>query len=146
MSYKTRSINEVKKMFPENTRFLFEDFLISTPFSMEYLRRGNRKREVMQWRQVGMTWAAIEHHSVSKAGKLFERDHATCIHALKKVVQAMEGYDKELKDKIDTVTNCIEFSVPHSNDASENEKNSLIYLEQLIKKKLAAEGLLIVKK
>jgi hypothetical protein len=40
--------------------------------------------------------------------------------------------------------NCIDLSVPYSNDSSENEKNSLIYLERLIKKKLAAEGMLYV--
>jgi hypothetical protein len=91
-----------------------------------------------------MVWLAIENMHLSKAGKFFDKDHSTVIHALKMVRMANKGYDYLLKEKIDKIMNCIDLSVPYSNDSSENEKNSLIYLERLIKKKLAAEGMLCV--
>jgi hypothetical protein len=106
------------------------------------MRQVSRKREVLQWRQLGMVWLEIEYMLLSKAGRFFDKDHSTVIHALKVVRQANKGYDYVLKEKIDKIMNCIDLSVPYSNDSSENEKNSLIYLERLIKKKLAAEGML----
>ncbi len=144
MNYKIQSITDTKNSFPENTRFVFEDFLIACPFSLEYLRQASRKREVMQWRQLGMAWLAIENMHLSKAGKFFDKDHSTVIHALKVVRAANKGFDFVLKEKIDKIMNCIELAVPYSTDASENEKNSLMYLERLIKIKLAAEGKLYV--
>ncbi len=144
MNYNIQSITDTKNSFPKNTRFVFEDFLIACPFSLEYLRQVSRKREVMQWRQLGMVWLAIENMHLSKAGKFFDKDHSTVIHALKVVREANNGFDYVLKEKIDKIMNCIDLSVPYSNDSSENEKNSLIYLERLIKKKLAAEGMLCV--
>lgn len=144
MNYNIQSIKNAKKSFPKNTRFVFEDFLIACPFSMEYLRQVSRKSEVMQWRQLGMVWLAIENMHISKAGKFFDKNHSTVIHALKMVKQANKGFDYVLKEKIDKIINCMDLRVAYSNDSSENEKNSLIYLERLIKKKLAAEGKLYV--
>jgi hypothetical protein len=140
MNYNIQSITDTKNSFPKNTRFVFEDFLIACPFSLNYLKQVSRKREIMQWRQLGMVWLAIENMHLSKAGRFFDKDHSTVIHALKVVRSANKGYDYMLKEKIDAIMNCIELSVPYSEDSSENEKNSLMYLERLIKIKLAAEG------
>ena len=87
-----------------------------------------------------MVWLAVENMHLSKAGRFFDKDHSTVIHALKVVRLANKGYDYLLKEKIDAIMNCIELSVPYSEDSNENEKNSLMYLERLIKIKLAAEG------
>lgn len=140
MNFNTQSITDTKQSFPKNTRFLFEDFLIACPFSIEYLRKKTRKREIMQWRQLGMAWLAIENMHLSKAGEFFEKDHSTVCHALKVVRLANNGYDYLLKEKIDKIISHIELSVPYSDDINENEKHSLIYLERLIKIKIAQEN------
>jgi hypothetical protein len=81
-------------------------------------------------------------YAYKQSRKFFDKDHSTVIHALKVVRLANNGFDYLLKEKIDKIMNCIDLSIPYSHDSSENEKNSLIYLERLIKKKLAAEGML----
>lgn len=136
MNHKVKSVIDTKKTFPKNTRFVFEDFLIACPYSVECLRQRTRVRDIMQWRQLGMVWMALETVNLTNSGKFFDKDHSTVVHALKIVRDANKGYDWILKEKIDKIMNHIELSVPYSNDMNENEKNSLIYLERLIKEKL----------
>ena len=129
------TIINTKKTFHKNTRFIMEDFLITCPFSLEYLKRKNRAQEVREWRQIGMAWYALEYSTLTHAGKFFDRDHATVLHALKRIAE--RKYDKSLEEKVNKVLECMEFDVEYPNDSGMQEVNSLIYLEKLIKKKLA---------
>jgi hypothetical protein len=135
MSYELNTITNTKKSFPKNTRFSFEDFLIACPFSISYLREKNRKQEVMQWRQVGMAWYAIEFNSITQAGKFFDHNHSTVIHSLKCIKD--RKWNPSLASKVNKVIDLMELEVKNSNDINEKELNSLLYLERLIKKKLA---------
>jgi len=135
MTYELNTIKNTKKTFTKNTRFMFEDFLISCPFSIEYLREKNRKTEVMQWRQVGMAWYAIEFNSLTQAGNFFKRDHSTVIHALKCIQD--RKFNPTLDEKVNKIIDLIEQEIEHNDEIGICEVNSLIYLEKLIKKKLA---------
>lgn len=129
------TIKNTKKSFPKNTRFVFEDFLIACPFSISYLREKNRKQEVMQWRQIGMAWHAMEYKSITKAGKFFEHNHSTVIHSLKCIKD--RKYNPSLAEKINKVMELMELEVKDSEDINEKELNSLLYLEKLIRTKLS---------
>lgn len=115
---------------------MFEDFLISCPFSIEYLRQKNRKQEVMQWRQIGMAWYAIEYNSLTQAGEFFNHDHSTVVHALKCVQD--RKWNPSLSDKVNKILELMENEIINAESIGEKEVNSLIYLEKLIKKKLAS--------
>lgn len=135
MTYELNTIRNTKKTFNKNTRFMFEDFLISCPFSIEYLRQKNRKQEVMQWRQIGMTWYAIEYNSLTQAGEFFNHDHSTVVHALKCVQD--RKWNPSLSDKVNKILELMENEIINAESIGEKEINSLIYLEKLIRTKLA---------
>lgn len=136
MSAELKLTKLVKKTFPKNTRFNFEDFLIACPFSIEYLRQKNRKTEVMQWRQIGMCWYAIEFNHVSDAGRFFNKDHSTVCHSMRQLLD--RKYNPLLQEKIDKVLQYMELEIADSNDMNEKEKNSLIYLEKIMRIKLGS--------
>ena len=135
MNYELNTIRNTKKTFPKNTRFVFEDFLISCPFSISYLREKNRKQEVMQWRQIGMAWYALEFNSITQAGKFFNHHHSTVIHCLNCIKD--RKWNPSLSEKVNKVLDLMEMEVQDSNDINEKELHSLLYLEKLIKTKLA---------
>lgn len=135
MTYELNTIRNTKKTFNKNTRFMFEDFLISCPFSIEYLRQKNRKQEVMQWRQIGMAWYAIEYNSLTQAGEFFSHDHSTVVHALKCVQD--RKWNPSLSDKVNKILELMENEIINAESIGEKEINSLIYLEKLIRTKLA---------
>ena len=135
MAHELKLTNLVKKTFPKNTRFKFEDFLIACPFSIEYLREPNRKMEVMQWRQIGMTWYAIEFNHVSEAGRFFHKDHSTVCHAMRQLLD--RKYNPLLQEKIDKVLQYMELEIADSDDINERELNSLMYLEKIMRIKLS---------
>lgn len=135
MTYELNTIRNTKKTFNKNTRFMFEDFLISCPFSIEYLRQKNRKQEVMQWRQIGMAWYAIEYNSLTQAGEFFNHDHSTVVHALKCVQD--RKWNPSLSDKVNKILELMENEIINAESIGEKEINSLIYLEKLIRTKLA---------
>lgn len=135
MKSELTTIINTKNTFHKNTRFIMEDFLISCPFSLEYLKKKNRAQEVREWRQIGMAWYAMEYNTITKAGQFFNRDHSTVIHSLKRIQE--RKFDKSLEEKVNSVLDCMEFDVECPMDSGMQEINSLIYLEKLIKKKLA---------
>jgi hypothetical protein len=135
MSYELNTIRNTKKTFTKNTRFMFEDFLISCPFSIEYLRQKNRKQEVMQWRQIGMAWYAMEYNSLTQAGDFFNHDHSTVVHALKCIQD--RKWNPSLSDKVNKILELMENEIINAESIGEKEVNSLIYLEKLIRTKLA---------
>lgn len=135
MKSELTTIINTKNTFHKNTRFIMEDFLITCPFSLEYLKKKNRAQEVREWRQIGMAWYAMEYNTITKAGQFFNRDHSTVIHSLKRIQE--RKFDKSLEEKVNKVLECIEFDVECPMDSGMQEVNSLIYLEKLIKKKLA---------
>lgn len=114
---------------------MFEDFLITCPFSISYLKEKNRKQEVMQWRQIGMAWYAIEYNSLTQAGEFFNHDHSTVVHALKCIQD--RKFNPSLSDKVNKILELMQLEIEHSNQIGIKEVNSLIYLEKLIRKKLA---------
>jgi hypothetical protein len=89
----------------------------------------------MQWRQVGMAWYAIEFNSLTQAGNFFKRDHSTVIHALKCIQD--RKFNPTLDEKVNKIIDLIEQEIEHNDEIGICEVNSLIYLEKLIKKKLA---------
>jgi len=135
MSYELNTIKNTKKTFGKNKRFLFEDFLIACPFSIEYLRQKNRKQEVMQWRQIGMSWYAMEYNSLTEAGSFFRHNHSTVVHSLKCVQD--RKWNPSLDEKVNKIVDLIEKDIEYSNEIGIREVNSLMHLEKLIKKKLA---------
>ena len=61
-----------------------------------------KKRSIVKARQVGMYLVyKYTHFSTVITGDIFNRDHATVIHARKVVKDALDGFDPLLKDLLD---------------------------------------------
>lgn len=67
------------------------NFFDICPYTLNELRSSTRKRDLVEWRQVGMLMKLLELKSVSKTARFFGTDkdkpknHATVIHAVKQV-------------------------------------------------------------
>jgi hypothetical protein len=89
----------------------------------------------MQWRQIGMAWATLTGLSLSEAGKLFNKDHATVIYSQEMIVLALDGYHPLLAEKLNEVLECIEITNAHANDYNTALIISARRIESLLKNK-----------
>lgn len=101
--YGQKTINSVRDSFPAGTEFSFDDFLQVCPFTIGELRIVTRKADIAQWRQIGMTWYAMEHLSITRAGNFFIKDRTTAHFALGCVRD--RKFSPALKKKVDEVLN-----------------------------------------
>ena len=101
---------------------------------MDYLKKKNRKQEVREWRQIGMAWYAMESNSLTKTGMVFNRDHATVLHSLKRIQD--RKFDRSMDEKVNLILECMQLDVESPVESGLKEVNSLVYLENLIRKKL----------
>jgi hypothetical protein len=112
----------------------FSAFENACPYTIDQLREGGRKRNMVYWRQVGQWWYFLECGVKSHAGRFFDRDHATVIHSIRAVNEAIEGYNPELLRMIEDVISCAPLKeskymfVPHESMCV-NEAISLTLLD-----------------
>lgn len=71
-------------------KYEINDFWCTSPYDPTDLIQDNRKREVMNWRHVGLVWHVLSGLGPRQAGFRFERNHATALHSLKEVMKALE--------------------------------------------------------
>jgi hypothetical protein len=63
------------------------------PYTHDELRKRNRKRDIVYWRQVGMYVGRQSGMSLEGIGSIFNLNHATVIHGLKQIDITLEGYN-----------------------------------------------------
>ena len=72
------------------------------PIDTETLYSSTRLAEVVYWRNIGMVWYRLCGYTQMKVKELFKRrTHADVVVAEKKIMNALEGYNKELKKEIE---------------------------------------------
>ena len=130
-----RKLTYIKKKLPKRNFYTMHEFFLVCPCSHESLKEANRLRQLMQWRQVGMVWATLSGFSLTEAGKLFNKNHATVIHSQEMVKLALEGYHPELLEKLNEVLECIEITNAHANDYNTALIISARRIENLLKSK-----------
>jgi len=128
-----RKLSYIKGKLPRRKFYTMHEFFLVCPCSHESLKEANRLRQLMQWRQVGMVWATLSGFSLTEAGKLFNKNHATVIHSQEMVKLALEGYHPELLDKLNEVLECIEITNAHANDYNTALIISARKIENLLK-------------
>ena len=128
-----RKLSYIKGKLPRRKFYTMHEFFLVCPCSHESLKEANRLRQLMQWRQVGMVWATLSGFSLTEAGKLFNKNHATVIHSQEMVKLALEGYHPELLEKLNEVLECIEITNAHANDYNTALIISARRIENLLK-------------
>ena len=128
-----RKLSYIKGKLPRRKFYTMHEFFLVCPCSHESLKEANRLRQLMQWRQVGMVWATLSGFSLTEAGKMFNKNHATVIHSQEMVKLALEGYHPELLDKLNEVLECIEITNAHANDYNTALIISARKIENLLK-------------
>ncbi len=71
-------------------KYEITDFWCASPYDPTELLKENRKRELVLWRHIGLTWTVLSGMGVRQAGNSFGRNHATAIHSMKEVMKALE--------------------------------------------------------
>ena len=130
-----RKLSYIKGKLPRRKFYTMHEFFLVCPCSHDSLKEANRLRQLMQWRQVGMVWATLSGFSLTEAGKLFNKNHATVIHSQEMVKLALEGYHPELLEKLNEVLECIEITNAHANDYNTALIISARKIENLLKNK-----------
>ena len=111
-----------------NLNFLsFDNFVMRCPYSVEELIEKNRIQDVKEWRQIGITIKALEYNNWTVSGEHFERNHATAIHSAKVILNALEGYNKDLRDKF---ISCFNFDIVDIKKTLEVGLNEMICLTE----------------
>lgn len=72
------------------------NYLKFIPFTLEQLRSKSRKRKLVYHRFTAMYLLRKKDYSLMPISRFFNRHHSDVIHALKRVNNAIEGYDNEL--------------------------------------------------
>lgn len=100
MKYLKRQLQDILQL-PE---YDMKDFWSVCPYTAASLLPQNRLYDVRSWRQLGMTWMVLSGESIIETGRVFERDHSTCAHAMSIILKALTnpGYD-EIMEMIDRV-------------------------------------------
>jgi Bacterial dnaA protein helix-turn-helix len=117
-------------------RFSFHEnsFYEVTPYDSSELSSSNRKRNLVVWRSVGMVWLRLCGYSQETTAEIFNRDHTTVHHAEKQVLNALEGFDFEIKEAFYKVMNFGKDTCIRTDELGINYINSLILMENEFKK------------
>jgi hypothetical protein len=110
----------------------FDAFLLRCPYTFDELVEKNRLRDVKEWRQVGIVVKSLELNSWSIAGVYFDRNHATAIHSANVILNALEGYNDELKEKFLSVFSFDKPDVQKTLEIGLNESICLVQQENRI--------------
>jgi hypothetical protein len=106
----------------------FDNFLRVCPYTFEDLIIKNRSQDIKDWRQVGITIKSLECKNWTISALAFNRDHATAIHSAKVILNALEGFNPELKDKF---LSAFSFEIIDDKKQLEMGLNEMICLAQL---------------
>lgn len=136
MGRKETVISDVKKFFKQAKYQSFNDFISACPFSLDELRSKDRKQDLMQWRQIGMICKAIDLNSLSAAGRFFNKDHATVIHAGRCIKDAIEGFHPVLRSKLNIFFNTTSVNIKED-DLPSSQVIGLVLQERRIKRLLS---------
>jgi hypothetical protein len=80
-----------------------EHFFHCCPYTIDDLRVESRKQDLMQWRMIGVVWLLMcDYNSVSIAN-YFNKHHSNIYCALDNFENAINGFDKNFRNKIEIV-------------------------------------------
>lgn len=106
------------------------------PIDTETLYSSTRLAEVVYWRNIGMVWYRLCGYTQMKVQEIFQRrTHADVVVAEKKIMNALEGFNKELKKEIEKLA-MIDWRFCKEDDISMNEFKSTVLLENKLFKRL----------
>ena len=125
-------IDEIQKKVGYKTKYV-ESFEKCCPFSMDELRKGNRKREIALWRHIGIVWYRLNGYGYKQIASIFNRNHAIVNNSEKRVFDALLGYDPEIKQIFNDLLECDLGEFVRIEDENINLVNALIQLENVKK-------------
>jgi len=99
------------------------------PIPLNELLGSSRVQRIVGWRNVGMVWMRLSGMTLTQAGEMFNRNHATVSHAEVQVLDALTGFHPKLKEKFDRVLNHGQNNSLKQKDMNINLVNSLLTLE-----------------
>lgn len=90
------------------SNYNFQNFLACSEYTLEELIYGSRLTHIVETRQVGMVWYFLGSNNLADTARVFQRDHATVIHAIKNIINALDLPSQyphiiELLDKCKTI-------------------------------------------
>ena len=121
--------NKAHKYFNKSFVFNSNAVLDASGMSVEDITKRDRTRDIKDWRQIFAYFLWVEGLTFNAIGGIIHRDHATIMWGNKKVVDALEGYNDQLLEKINMVQSGMP-QVDKNIDFSSKEIISLCHLEQ----------------
>jgi hypothetical protein len=128
-----RKLKYIKSKLPKRNFYTMHEFFLVCPYTLDEMKIPNRSRDIMQWRQLGMTWACLCGSSTVEAGKMFCKDHATVVYSQEMVVYALDGFHPMIREKLQDVIDCVEIAQHASNDPNTNVIIASRQIEKLLR-------------
>ena len=102
------------------------------PIDLEKLTSRTRLHEVVYWRNIGMVWYRLCGYKQQDVANVFKRTgHADVIWAEKRIMEALEGYQPELKKEFEKIC-LIDWRFSKEDDIYMNELKAVVLMENLI--------------
>jgi hypothetical protein len=121
--------DRLRSFFPDGFYFDVEEVLTACPYTFNELQQKTRKKDFVHWRQILIAFKYASGSTFEQVGDYIGKDHSTCVYALKNVLNALQGFDWLLKEKIDQVVALSDVIIYATEDHSKNEILALRYLE-----------------
>lgn len=131
-----RRLNYILSKLPKRNFYTMHEFFLVCPYSHEELKIADRSRDKMQWRQLGMAWATLTGLSLTEAGNMFNKDHATVIYSQQMLIDALDGFHPLLMQKFSDVLDCIEINNTNASDFNTAFIISARNIERMLRTKL----------
>lgn len=137
MKYHTQlSLDEIKaelKRHIQARQYKMDDFWPACGQKPKDLMSKSRETELKDVRQVGMTWALLSGHSLPTAGRIFNRNHSTAIHSIRRVLTAMEN-PKQYPEIIAIVAKIQDMTYEYPASVRDTQAASALNLELYVAK------------
>lgn len=130
LKYIPKTLKQIKAFF-NDFEFNFIDFENVSPYHVSELIPRNRKRGIVEWRQIGVTIKCLELGNWN-GHKTFNIKHCTAIHSANAVLEALQGYNDELKAMFLSVLNPETIDKKRSEDENINYAVCLAQMDALI--------------
>jgi len=102
------------------------------PIEIERLTSRTRLHEVVYWRNIGMVWYRLCGYKQQDVAKVFKRTgHADVVWAEKRIIEALEGYQPELKREFEKMC-LVDWRFSKEDDVYINELKAVVLMENLI--------------
>lgn len=139
---KTHSQTELKRQkilqyFPEGYLFQLDHVFKICPFTFEELINGGRIKEMQNFRHIVTVFLYMQEKNTVELEEIVKRDHATILNSISRVLEALNGFDKEILKLLNEIKSHAISRDRYDLDINERQIDGVLQMERRFMEKFA---------